>query len=154
MIDNTNNVYTEIEINAIPKQVWIVLTDWKRYPEWCSSMQGITTDGLVLGETSTSLFKNPLTGHIMKFEHVITNYEEGVKFGWSGRVMAGAKDHHIMSIEETEKGTTIFQQEDGFHGVVGGFLNFLAKHQMESVYRDFNKELKARVESLFVNAQT
>jgi len=152
MIDDSNNVYTEVEVNATPEQVWSVMTDWKAYPEWCTSMQGISTDGLTLGQKSITYFKNPITGGMLNFEHEITDYEEGVKFGWSGDVAPGVKDHHVFSIEATEDGTTMFRQEDGFHGAPGGFMNFLAGNAIESSYKQMNVELKARVESLFPKA--
>jgi uncharacterized protein YndB with AHSA1/START domain len=37
MKDEKNHVFTEIEINATPEQVWSVLTDWKNLKEWSSS---------------------------------------------------------------------------------------------------------------------
>ena len=77
-------------------------------------------------------------------------YEHGKIFGWSGELNThGMTDHHIYSIEATDKGTTLFKQEDGFHGAHSKFMNFLAKHQMKSAYKKFNLELKARVESLY-----
>jgi len=151
MQDKTNNVFTEIEINATPEQVWSVLTDWKKLPEWSSSLQGISTDGLKKGDISKAYFKNPITGNNIEFEHEITDYEEGVKFGWSGKVIGSVKDHHIYSLEGTEQGTTIFRQEDGFHSENshGRLMNFIAKHGITSAYNQFNRELKERVESLY-----
>ena len=152
MQDKTNNVFTEIEINATPQQVWAVLTDWEKLPEWSSSLQGISTDGLKKGDISKAFFKNPITGGNIEFEHEITDYEEGVKFGWSGNVVGNVKDHHIYSLEGTDSGTTIFRQEDGFHSEHSShsrFMNFISKHGIASMYKQFNKELKARVESLY-----
>lgn len=152
MIDKKNNVFTEIEIDATPEQVWSVLTDWNKLPEWSSSFQGISTDGLTKGERSISYFKKPITGSNIEFEHEITDYEEGVKFGWSGKVAGNVKDHHIYSVEGTKDGKTIFRQEDGFHSVHqshSSFMNFVSKHGIKAAYVQFNKELKQRVELLF-----
>jgi hypothetical protein len=85
----------------------------------------------------------------MEFEHVCSDYEEGRKFGWSGDIIGKAQDHHIYSIEPTQNDTTIFRQEDGLHGPQSRFLNFLAAHQMTSMYKKFNQELKERVEALY-----
>lgn len=152
MQDKTNNVFTEIEINATPKQVWSVLTDWKKLPEWSSSLQGISTDELKKGDISKAYFKNPITGKNIEFEHEITDYEEGVKFGWSGKVVGSVKDHHVYSLKAGENGTTLFCQEDGFHSEHSShskFMNFISKHGINSAYKTFNQELKVRAEALF-----
>jgi hypothetical protein len=146
-IDENNSVFTEIEINATPEEVWSVLTDWESLKDWSSSFIGISTDKMIKGEVFISYFKHPITGKVIEFEHVCTEYIDGEKFGWSGLIIGKATDHHIYSVSSTERGTTIFRQEDGIHG--SSFLNFLAKHQMTSMYNKFNKELKQRVESIY-----
>lgn len=88
----------------------------------------------------------------MELEHVCSDYEEGIKFGWSGDIIGKTKDHHIYSLEPTQKGTTIFKQEDGLYGTHSRLMNFLAEHQMTSMYKKFNQELKERVESLYPRA--
>ena len=37
MIELESHVFTEIEIDATADQVWAVLTDFKKLPEWSSS---------------------------------------------------------------------------------------------------------------------
>ena len=146
-IDQSNSVFTEIEINARPEQVWSVLTDWESLKDWSSSFIGISTDKMVQGEIFVSYFKNTITGKVMEFEHVCTEYVEGERFGWSGHIAGKAKDHHIYSVIPSKNGNTIFRQEDGLHG--SSFLDFLAKHQMTSMYKKFNQELKERVEAIY-----
>jgi len=144
-----NRVFTEIEINASPQEVWTVLTDWDKLKEWSSSFIGISTNKLIKGEKFVSYFKNPLTGGIMELEHVCSDYEEGQKFGWSGDIVAKLQDHHIYSLEPIENGNTLFKQEDGLHGPHSKFMNFLIEHQMLKMYKKFNQELKQRVELLY-----
>jgi len=57
MIDDTNTVFIEIEINATCEQVWSVLTDWKKLPEWSSSLQGVSPEIIKKGEMSTAYLK-------------------------------------------------------------------------------------------------
>ena len=149
MEDKKNHVFTEIEINATPEQVWNVLTDWDKLKDWSSSFIGISTERLVKGEVFVSYFKSPITGKAIEFEHICTDYEEGRKFGWSGDIIGKTQDHHIYSVEPTQNGTTLFKQEDGLHGPHSRLLNFLAEHQMMSMYKKFNQELKERVEALY-----
>lgn len=151
MHDIHNNVFTEIEINAKPEQVWSVLTDWDKLKDWSSSFIGISTPKLVKGELFISYFKNPLRAKPIELLHVCTEYEEGKIFGWSGNLIGQVMDHHIYSVHSTEKNTTIFKQEDGLHGRYSRLFNFLAERKMRALYEKFNKELKLRVEHLYPN---
>lgn len=149
MEDHSNTVFTEIEINATPEQVWSVLTDWKRLKEWSSSFVGISVDEMRKGERFMVYFKNPLTGKDIEFERMCTAYEEGILFSWSGEFTSGVTDNHIYSLEATELGTTLFKQEDGIHGKHSKLLNLLGKQHMQSMYKKFDRQLKERVESLY-----
>lgn len=149
MENKANHVFTQIEIQATPKQVWNVLTDWNKLKEWSSSFIGISVNKPVKGERFVSYFKNSLTGGNIELEHICTEFEELVKFGWSGDIIGKVTDHHVYSLEPTQSGTTIFRQEDGLHGPHSKFFNLLAKHKMTAMYKKFNKELKIRVESLY-----
>jgi len=150
MENKKNHVFTKIEINASPEEVWGVLTDWDKLKDWSSSFIGISTNKLIKGEKFVSYFKNPFTGGVVELEHICTDYEEGIKFGWSGDIIGKTQDHHIYSVVPIQNGnTTLFKQEDGLHGTHSRLLNFLAEHKMISMYRKFNQELKERVESLY-----
>ena len=129
-----------------------MLTNWKKLPEGSSALQGILTETMKKGGVSKAYFKNPITGKNLEFEQEITDYEEGLKFGWSGKVVSDMNDHHIYSVEGTERGMTIFRQEDFMHSVQGSHsrkMNFITKHGLAAAYKSFNKGLKARIESLY-----
>lgn len=149
MENENNTVFTQIEINATPEQVWSVLTDWDNLKDWSSTFMGISVSKPVIGEVFISYFKNPISGGRIELKHICTDYLEGVKFGWSGDIIGKITDHHVYSVEPTHVGTTLFKQEDGLHGPHSKFFNFLAEHKMTAMYNRFNKELKARVESLY-----
>ena len=65
-----SHIFTEIEIDATADQVWAVLTDFEKLPEWSSSFQGVNKP-VALGEVSTAYFKNPITGGMMEFTHEV-----------------------------------------------------------------------------------
>jgi len=151
MEDNINTVFTQIEINATPEEVWSVLTDWKKLKEWSSSFVGISIDKMVQGERFLVYFKNPLNGKDIEFERMCTAYKEGSMFSWSGEFTAGVTDNHIHTLELTANGTTIFKQEDGIHGKHSKLLNLLGKNHIKSMYEKFDRQLKQRVESIYNN---
>ena len=46
MSELESHVFTEIEIDATADQVWAVLTDFEKLPEWSSSFKGLTNPWL------------------------------------------------------------------------------------------------------------
>ncbi len=150
MENKINSVFTEIEINASPEEVWSVLTDWEKLEEWSSSFVGISVDNMVKGDSFNVYFKNPITGGRLEFERVCTEYEEGKQFSWSGELTShGFTDNHKFIVEPTESGTTLFKQEDGIHGTHSKLVNMITKPHMKSMYEQFDKQLKSRVESIY-----
>ena len=61
----------------------------------------------------------------------------------------GRQDHHIFRIEELPDGRALFKQEDGLNGKKSNFLIRMVEAQIGKAYDKFNRELKARVESLY-----
>ena len=76
MSELESHVFTEIEIDTTADQVWAVLTDFEKLPEWSSSFQGVNKP-MALGEVSTAYFKNPITGGMMEFTHEVHRLRRG-----------------------------------------------------------------------------
>lgn len=149
MEKKSRKVSTQIEIFATPDQVWSVLTDWEKLKEWSSTFIGISTDQMTKDVFFISYFKNPMGGKPIELSHVCTDFEEGKKFGWSGKIVGQIKDHHTYAVEPLAQGTTLFKQEDGLQGPYSKLAHFFARPIMLALYRKFNKELKERVEHLY-----
>ena len=115
MIELESHVFTEIEIDATADQVWALLTDFEKLPEWSSSFQGVNKP-MALGEVSTAYFKNPVTGRMMPFTDEVIVYEEGPAFDWFGDAMLGRQDHHIFWIEELPDESALYKQQNGLKG--------------------------------------
>ena len=88
----------------------------------------------------------------MEFTHEVIVYKEGRAFGWSGDAMLGRHGHHIFRIEELPDGRAKFKQEDGLNGKKSNFLIRMVEAQIGKAYDKFNRELKARVESLYLRS--
>ena len=115
MSELESHVFTEIEIDATADQVWALLTDFEKLPEWSSSFQGVNKP-MALGEVSTAYFKNPVTGRMMRFADEVIVYEEGRAFDWFGNAMLGRHDHHIFRMEELPDGRALCKQQNGLKG--------------------------------------
>ncbi len=66
--------------------------------------------------------------------------------------MLGRHGHHIFRIEELPDGRAKFKQEDGLNGKKSNFLIRMVEVQIGKAYEKFNRELKARVESLYLRS--
>jgi len=146
MKNKSRTVVSEIEINAPRQKVWEVLTDFERMHEWSTSFQKLEGE-FKDGGKAISYYKTPL-GNVISFEHTLIEFEEGVSFGWSDPVALGMRDHHIFLLEDLPNGNTKFTQTDSVQGGASWLLHKLMEHNMKSMYDQFNKELKARVESM------
>jgi len=139
-------VYTAITIDAPPEQVWAVLTDWERLPEWSTSLQGMTGDIRDGGSVIVD-FVSPSNGKVLVMEHTLT-YSEGESFSWSDPFLVGIYDQHEYRLEALPDGRTRFIQSDAVQGrllsrLLGGTIAGL----LLDAYEQFNQDLKARVES-------
>ena len=141
-----HTVYTAITIDAPPDQVWAVLTDWDRLPEWSTSLQGMTGD-IRDGGSVTVDFVSPSNGKVLVFDHILT-LDEGRSFSWSDPFLAGIYDQHEYRLEALPDGRTRFIQTDAVRGrllcrMLGGTIAGL----LLDAYQQFNQDLKTRVES-------
>ena len=66
--------------------------------------------------------------------------------------MLGRHGHHIFRIEELPDGRAKFKQEDVLNGKKSNFLIRMVEAQVGKAYDKFNRELKARVESLYLRS--
>jgi len=146
--EDTFAIYTEVLIDAPPENVWATLTDFARLPEWSNNFVALKGDfrdgGQITVHFKTGLFTQ-------EFHHEVKFFEAGRSFGWSDPLVAGLSDHHIYQVNATDDGKTLFVQTDhvkGTHGHIGYHIGHqLALGAMHS-YVEFNRRLKARVESL------
>ena len=141
-------IYTDIEINATPEQVWSVLIDTPSYKNWASFMvavQGEIKDGNTI---TVDFHLNPQKEKRNTISHTIS-VTEGQSFFWAEKGPGGITDNHHFKVEATENGNTKFIQSDelksGITWLVGGYLS---KMYVKG-YQAFNRKLKEEVERRF-----
>ena len=145
--NGAHNIYTDIVIDATPKQVWEVFTDFDSYDDWAVYFKGIKGE-IQEGEEITAYFKPDPEKDLNKVDRTL--HVTGQKsFSWSGSILLGIKDHHVFLISETEDGKTRFIQTDevkkGFSFLFGGKI---ARRMVEN-YPKFNLSLKEEVEKRY-----
>ncbi len=137
----TEQIYTEILINASPKKVWDILTDFENYPEWNSFITSLTGK-VAVGNTITVRILPP-NGNGVKFKPVVLAYEPEKEIRWLGKFfIKGVFDgEHQFKLIDNKNGTTTFIQSERF----SGFLLPLLKNNLNNTkvgFEEMNLELK------------
>lgn len=132
-----------IEIMAPPEQVWRVLMDFERYPEWNPFI--IRLEGIAgVGETLREVVRLP-DGKQVRFNCRVVDLVPNHRLVWEG--FAGAPflflGKHEFLLEESAQGTRFIQRET----MTGLLLPFLKVEANLPGYHQMNQALKARVEA-------
>lgn len=141
--------YTEssIVIDAPPQAVWSVLDDLESYPEWnpiVPRLSGRTTVGeMVEGELVIPQMPTP------PLAPTITRIVPGRELRWLSVIPGdeGFSAEHIFILEPFEGGTRLLHREE-FDGPAAPMLREPIKHLVGPAYREFDRQLKERVELL------
>lgn len=132
-----------IHIAATPEQVWQILTDFNRYPEWnpfIIFMKGEAAPGQTLRET----VRQP-DGKQLQFTSRIVIWNVGKHLAWDGYLGAPFlfKGRHEFILEEIASGTQLTQRET-FTGLLLPFLNI---DTILPGYHQMNEALKTKAET-------
>lgn len=141
----TEQIYTEILINAEPKKVWQILTDFENYPEWNSFITSLTGKVKVGNTISVRIFAP--NGNSMKFNPVVLAYEPEKEIRWLGKFyFKGIFDgEHQFKLVDNKNGTTTFIHAESFSGFLVPFFKNNLSHT-KTGFEEMNLELKEMAE--------
>lgn len=142
-----HSVYSEIIINAAPKEVWDTLISSEN--DWSSSFRGLTGD--IKDGGDVVVLWQMKNGNMTEFPLKLINFEEGVQFGWSEEFpnAKGIFDNHLYRVEAISECQTRFVQTDAFKGTSAQNPDAKTVNFAEQVlpgYVSFNNQLKAAAE--------
>ena len=141
----TVEIFTEILIEAQPKKVWEILTDFENYPEWNSFVKSI--EGNIKVGNIISVRIEPPNGNGLTFKPVVVAYDPPKELRWLGKFfIKGVFDgEHQFKLVDNKNGTTTFIQSETFTGIlVSLFKNNLNNTKIG--FEQMNLELKEIVE--------
>lgn len=138
-------IETSIEIHASPKQVWAVLTDFARMPDWNPFIKSIT-GGLALG-ARLSVYIAPPGKSGMRFKPTILAVIPERELRWLGHLLvSGLFDgEHYFLLEPIVEGRTRLTQGEKFSGLLVGLLGGTLP-AVEAGFQAMNAALKQRAE--------
>ena len=102
-------IQTEIQINANQEQIWKVLTDLDKYPEWNPFI--ISARGKVAEGEKLEVRISPPNKKEMAFKPIVLTAKTNSEFRWLGHLLfQGLFDgEHVFTIIENEKGSLLLQ---------------------------------------------
>lgn len=144
---------TEIEINASPETVWMVLTDLDNYASWNPFVT--EASGLVAVGTKLVNRISPPGGKAMTFKPVVTVAEPTSTFEWLGRLgLPGLFDgRHRFELVPMPSGGTRLLHSEHFQGMLVRPMRKSLDTQTRAGFEAMNVALKARAEAI-VDGQT
>lgn len=135
-------VRTAIHIQAPPKKVWSVLTDFSSYPNWNPFIKYIQGP-LEVGEKLRVQIQPP-KGSLMTFYPTLLKVDTNKELRWLGRVFfPGVFDgEHIFELIDARNGTCTFIHREIFSGILVTFLRNQLDTDTRRGFELMNMELK------------
>ncbi len=139
----TKLIKTSIQIDASPKQVWQVLTNFAQYKDWNPFMPSV--EGKV--EVGKRIKVN---AGGMNFKPTLLTRIENEQLSWIGSLLfKGIFDgEHLFRIEENPDGTVTFFHEEQFSGILVGLFAKKLDRDTRAGFESMNIALKNRVEQM------
>ncbi|MEJ8675749.1 SRPBCC domain-containing protein [Chromobacterium amazonense] len=142
------SIATAIDIAAAPDQVWRVLTDWPRYPEWNPFIVGLHGRR----ETGASLVAtiHPPGGRRLTFRPRLTAFCAAQQLRWRGQLLLpGLFDgEHYFRLEALADGGTRFHHGEDFSGILLPLIGGALLDKARNGFLLMNQALKRRCEAL------
>ena len=135
---------TEIDIDARPEEVWKILMDFAKYPDWNPFIRSISGEARVDSKIKVRL--EPEGGMAMSLEPTVVALDANKKFAWKGNLfMNGIFDgQHEFILAGTGDGKTKFVHREEFSGILVPLLWRFLEENTTRGFNDMNKALSER----------
>ena len=139
-INCRTEMHTEIVIDATPEEVWAVLIDTERYPEWNPVF--VEADGkFQVGTSISNQVVEPCKDAVVMTANVLA-VEPLSHINQSGGIPGIITFDHHYYLEAEGAGTRVIQHETD----MGLYMYFWDSSWVEPAYASVNEALKAQVE--------
>ncbi|HSV39975.1 MAG TPA: SRPBCC domain-containing protein [Nocardioidaceae bacterium] len=138
---------TTFDIDAAVAQVWEVLTDFPRYPEWNSAVSSLAGD---LSVGSVLAIRLEMGSSAMDVKATVTEVESESRFAWRGKLGAEFLFTGIraFTLESQGEGTTRVRHLETVQGLIVPPFVMLKRKALAEHHNGFNRSLKERAEEL------
>jgi hypothetical protein len=133
-----------IHIDAPPMDVWAVLTDLSRYPEWNPLFREASGE-ITVGERIKLRSVHPANGRMMTVKPKIVTAKAGVELRWVASLPGIMSGEHSFTLTPEGGGTQVVQSES-FRGLLVPLSGKMLTRAQTS-FAELNEALKKRVEA-------
>jgi len=139
-------IYSQIEISAIPNQIWQILMNFESYPEWNPYIR--YAKGTPIVGKRIEVHTHPEGSRKLVFHPLILRLEENSELRWRGSPMPRFlfSGEHVFSLQPTSPEITNFIQREIFTGLLVPFLKGTLDKRTLVGFRAMNEALKTRAE--------
>jgi hypothetical protein len=140
------SIETEITIRGTADEVWAVLTDFPRYPDWNPFIR--EASGEVVTGSRLSVRIQPPGGKAMAFQPRVRVVAPARELRWLGHLLfPGLFDgEHMFRIDPLPNEEVRFLQSERFRGVLVALLPASMYQNTQRGFEQMNRALKERVE--------
>jgi hypothetical protein len=137
---------TEIDIRGSAMEVWSVLADFRRYPEWNPFIR--EASGEVRRGARLTVQLHPPGGRPMTFRPIVREASPGRELRWEGHLwFPGLFDgEHVFRIETTGENVRLRHGEQ-FRGVLVPLIPANVFERTRRGFEAMNRALKERIET-------
>ena len=141
------DVETSIGIAATPENVWAVLADLGRYPEWHPVFLSVTGQ-LTVGSTLTIRTTVPSSGRPMTVHVKVVTVEPGRELRWVSRLVGITISRRTFLLTPSGGGT-LLEQSGRYHGLGGGRGRAITGviGRIQDVFVSINESIKQQAEA-------
>ncbi|GAK60463.1 activator of Hsp90 ATPase 1 family protein [Candidatus Vecturithrix granuli] len=141
-------IETDILIQSSPAKVWMVLTDFQRYPDWNPFIQ--EASGEVETGARLKVRIAPPGWKPMTIQPMVCTVSSGAELRWIGHlVFPGLFDgEHVFQIEQAGQDQVRFRQSEQFRGILVPFFPSTLYERTRRGFEAMNQALKETVEKL------
>jgi len=133
-----------IQIDAAPMDVWAILTDLGRYPEWNPLFRSAAGE-VAVGKRITLRSVHPANGRMMTVKPRIAVAEPGAELRWTSSLPGIISGEHSFVLSPADGGTRLVQSET-FRGLLVR-LSGKTLDRAEASFSELNEALKRRAEA-------
>jgi hypothetical protein len=135
-------IRTEIIINTSKEEVWSILTNFRKYPEWNPFIRSL--EGKAVKDTRLVAILQLKDRKPMVFKPVVTVSDEKKKFEWLGTTPLNVVNgRHYFILEQVK-----FVHGEQFTGILASPFHKKLAGPTRAGFVEMNKALKNRAEHL------
>lgn len=143
------SIETEITIRGTPEQVWSVLTDFRKYPDWNPFIR--EASGEVKMGARLKVRIHPPDGRPMTFRPTVREASPNRELRWLGHLgLPGLFDgEHVFQLAPAGAGQTRLRQNEEFRGMLVRLFPNSMFEKTRRGFEEMNRALRATVESAY-----